>query len=226
MSQPPQTNQALASFSGWREGLPMYGITLVGALGLMLLAEAIPLAWPAAAILLAYSIFALFFFRDPPRAIPTNHGIVVSPADGKVVAIEQLEKTTYYNGQCVRVSIFLSIFDVHINRAPFAGSVESITYKPGKYLNAVNPESGEANEANSIRVQTEFGPVTVRQIAGLVARRIVCRCREGDVLETGQRFGMIKFGSRTELYLPPDTEVCVKIGEKVKGGATIMARFK
>jgi len=170
-------------------------------------------------------LFTFYFFRDPQRKIPVDADAIVSPADGTIVAIEDLSDSPHYDGPCKRISIFLSVFNVHINRAPFAGIVESITYKPGAFKNAMRADTTDINEANTVRMQTETGPISVRQISGLIARRIVCRAEVGDTLQKGERFGMIKFGSRTELYLPPNVQICAKMDEKVAGGETILARF-
>jgi len=170
-------------------------------------------------------LFALFFFRDPSRRVTAGVDEVVAPADGTVVAVEDLNETPYYAGPCRRVAIFLSLFSVHVNRAPTDGTVREVTYKQGRFKAAMKSETSDCNESNTIRLDCPQGPVTVRQIAGVVARRIVCRCAPGDALAKGEKFGMIKFGSRTELYLPPDTEVCVKAKDKARAGTTILARF-
>lgn len=181
-------------------------------------------AWWIALPALVPGLYVLYFFRDPTRSIPAEPLAVVSPADGKVVGVERLEMTEWYDGPCLRVSIFLSIFNVHVNRVPFDGTVRSITYKPGEFLDARNEEATDRNEANTVRMDTPAGPMTVRQISGLVARRIVCAIAEGDSLGKGDRFGMIKFGSRTELYLPVSAQATVAVGDRVNGGATIVAR--
>jgi phosphatidylserine decarboxylase len=179
-------------------------------------------AWVVVAIV---DVFAAYFFRDPRRVITTDRCAIVSPADGTIVGVEDLTATSHFDGPCKRISIFLSVFNVHINRSPFEGQVESITYKPGQFLNAMGANTSELNEANTVRMTTGYGPLTVRQISGLIARRIICKVREGEGLAKGEIFGMIKFGSRTELYLPTNAEICVKMKDKVKGGATIVARF-
>lgn len=204
----------------------MWGIPTAFGIVLLITAYGLPYAGAIGGLSLAYGLFALFFFRDFPRRIPTGVRIVVSPADGKVVLIDEPDDSPFYEGKCKRVAIFLSLFDVHVNRAPFTGTVVDISHQPGGYLNAANPEAGQRNEAMTIRFDTNRGPMTVRQIAGLVARRIVCPVQPGDAFATGERFGMIKFGSRTELYLPEDAEICVKLGDKVRGGTSTIARFQ
>jgi len=215
------------TFSAWREGLPIYLTPIVFGLAL----AGVGLAWGSylslglGVPLLLLGAYALFFFRDPKRAVPSDPSAVLSGADGTVVGIEDLEETPYHPGPCKRVSVFLSLFDVHVNRAPVAGTVKDVRYRPGKFLDARRSETTDVNEAMTILLDTKHGPVTVRQISGLVARRIVCRCAVGDRLEAGEKFGMIKFGSRTEVYLPPQAEVLVALGDKVKAGETVVARI-
>ncbi len=182
--------------------------------------------WLGVALFGFYALFSFFFFRDPPRAILAGPNEAVSPADGTIVGIEDLQESPYYGGPCKRVSIFLSVLSVHVNRAPFEGTVTALKYEPGRFKNALDPESSKVNEANVVWFDTPKGPVTVRQISGAVARRIVCPLAVGDRLDTGMKFGMIKLGSRTELFLPPDTEICVKIKEKVWAGTSVIARFQ
>jgi len=213
-------------FSAWREGVAHYVPAFV-----LLFACLYPAcrghhwAWIGVAVFLFYGVFSLFFFRDPERAISAEAGDVVSPADGTVVAVEDLAQTPHYNGPCRRISIFLSILSVHVNRAPFEGTVRDIRRREGGFLIATKPEASEKNVSNDVWIETPRGPMTVRQITGMIARRIVCKAKVGDTLARGERFGMIKFGSRTELYLPLSADVCVKVAEKVKGGTSVVARF-
>lgn len=216
-----------SSFSAWKEGAIQYVPTLVATLVFVVLASrGHRFAWVGVALFAFYTVFALYFFRDPRRDITGINSDAVAPADGRVVGIEDLLETPHYTGPCRRISIFLSPLNVHINRAPLDGIVTDIRYKPGAYINAMKAASSERNESNGVWMDTAWGPVTVRQISGAVARRIVCRAEVGERLERGQKFGMIKLGSRTELYLPPDTEICVKIDEKVWAGSSIVARLK
>jgi len=168
--------------------------------------------------------FFLWFFRDPERAIPAGEGLVVSPGDGLVTETTSI---TTPEGARQRVSIFLSVFDVHVNRAPIGGIVSRVRYEKGIYLNAMNPASAERNEQNAVTVRgvgDDAGfEITFKQIAGLLARRIVCRCREGETVARGQRVGLIKFGSRVDVVLPADAVLRVKVGERVKGGASVLA---
>lgn len=210
--------------SGWREGARFYAPPIVAGLLLFIPLWGTAYWWIAAAVVLIGCLI-LLFFRDPNRAIRAADNEIVSPADGRVFEIEVLESTSYYDGPCKRVCVFLSILNVHINRTPFDGTVRRVQYEPGAFMNALRAESSVKNESNTIWLETPLGPMTVRQITGAIARRIICRVGEGDRLETGERFGMIRFGSRTEVYLPCEADLCVTIGAKVKGGVTVVARF-
>lgn len=164
--------------------------------------------------------FLLWFFRDPERAVPPGPGLVVSPADGLVTAVEHVAGRE----SNVRISIRLSLFDVHVTRAPITGRIASIDYRPGHFRNAYNPASSAENEQNRVRIDGERYPVTLVQIAGLVARRIVFRLQTGDMVQRGQRVGMIRFGSRVDLHLPDDLTIVVAVGDRVYGGASVVAR--
>ncbi len=178
-------------------------------------------AWSVLPLLLA--AFFLWFFRDPRRTIPQEPGLVVSPADGKVTEVARVSTP---GGGLLRISIFLSVFDVHVNRSPVAGVLREVRYKKGEYLNAMNPASAERNEQNLARVECADGTqVSFIQIAGLLARRIVFNKRVGDVLERGERVGLIKFGSRTDVLLPDTAEPLVKPGDRVRGGSSVIARM-
>jgi phosphatidylserine decarboxylase len=185
-----------------------------------------PLFWPLAAICLALWVFTVAFFREPARPIPKGAALLVSPADGRITEISRLNSLEGIEGPAVRIGIFLSVFDVHVNVSPCTGRVVSTNYAPGRFLDARHPESGVLNESNSVVIDPEDmpGPVIVRQVAGLIARRIVCHLRAGDRVERGRRFGIIKFGSRAELIIPVDSglEPVVAVGEHVRGGATIL----
>jgi len=219
----------------WRDRLPFarWGLAEIQLFGWPLLALAIGLGlwrWYAALVPAVLLVFVISFFRDPKRAIPQEEGLLVAPADGKVVDIGRLEHDEFVGGPAVRIGIFLSIFNVHINRAPSASRVIALEYHPGKFLNALSPASARDNEAMWIALEEEAPPhrrMVVRQISGAIARRIVCDLRPGEVLDRGQKFGMIKFGSRTELIIP-DVEgltIDVALGQKIKAGTTIMARY-
>jgi phosphatidylserine decarboxylase len=175
---------------------------------------------------LAVTFFIAFFFRDPDRVVPTVTGAVVSPADGKIVFADRVEQTPFYEGPCKKISIFMSVFNVHVNRIPHDGRVERIAYHPGKFLNAAIDKASEDNERNAVFMMTETGQrYCVVQIAGLIARRIICYIQAGDSVLRGQRFGLICFGSRLDVYLPPDTVVDVSVGDKVQAGASVLGHF-
>jgi phosphatidylserine decarboxylase len=198
-----------------REGWPF--IVVPGALALAAaMAGRRLLALPLAAA----SIASIGFFRDPERAVTALAHAVLSPADGRVTAVD--EAVDPFVGASVRVTIFLSPLDVHVNRAPIAGLVVDTAYTPGRFVAAYNPEAGEVNERCTVRLQGENARVTVVQIAGVVARRIVCRVGAGDKLEAGERFGLIRFGSRTDCYMPRGTTVHVRSGDRVIGGVTTL----
>jgi phosphatidylserine decarboxylase len=199
--------------------------------GLSLLAVAASLVWltgnwvwSVAPILLA--IFFVQFFRDPERAIPSGIGLIVSPGDGKVTETALIETP---DGERQRISIFLSVFNVHVNRAPISGVLTRVDYKKGLYLNAMNPDSADRNEQNIVTVRghgkDEGIEVVFKQIAGLLARRIVFNFKAGDRVERGQRVGLIKFGSRVDVIVPDDAFLRVKVGDNVKGGATVLAEI-
>ncbi len=176
------------------------------------------LIWTPIPILLA--LFFLWFFRDPNRQSPDEPGLIVSPADGKITEVARVEVP---GGEMIRLSIFLSVFDVHVNRSPISGVVRRVQYRKGRYLNALNPESAVQNEQNIVIVQGEDCEVTFKQIAGLLARRIVFRPKEGDSVERGQRVGLIKFGSRVDVHLPGHARLRVTPGTRVRGGTTVLA---
>lgn len=175
---------------------------------------------------LVATVFIVYFFRDPDRAIPSKPTAVVAPADGKVIAVDSVTAGSHCDGDCRRVSIFMSVFNVHVNRIPLEGVVRNIDYHPGKFVAANLDKASRDNERNAVLIETNSGkPITVVQIAGLVARRIICRVAEGDAVAKGQRFGMICFGSRVDLYLPPDFEAAVTVGDTVQAGTTILGEL-
>src|SRR5579864_2110863 len=194
------------------------------ALGMLLVAAFLFwLATPVfAAVAILFAAFFLWFFRDPERSIPSGPGLVVSPADGKVTDISstQLQGRPY-----TRISIFLNVFNVHVNRSPISGVIKEVVYKPGKFGNAMGAVSADANEQNIVTVEGEGMTLIFKQIAGLLARRIVFTKKPGDNLLRGERVGMIKFGSRTDVIFPAGAEVRIKVGDHVKGGASILAHL-
>ena len=182
-------------------------------------------------VLAVVFVWGLAFFRDPYREITVDKNILLSPADGCVADIETIEKDDGSGEKTLRIGIFLNIFNVHINRAPCAVKVGKITYRKGKYKNAMSPEAGKVNESNDVemvRLDSPNDNLMVRQVSGAIARRIVCKLREGDKLSGGEKFGMIKFGSRTELHLlvRENVNCLVKVGDKVKAGLTELVRYE
>lgn len=185
--------------------------------------------WFAALVLLPVIVFAwvVSFFRDPEREVPTGDKLLLSPADGVVTHIDEVDEPSFIGGRARRISIFMSIFNVHVNRAPFPGAVEHLAYRKGDFLNAMRADSWHLNEANDMGLETgrpDLPRLLVRQIAGAIARRIVCDRKVGDRLARGERFGMIKFSSRVEVYLPAGAEVRIlaKVGDAVRAGETVL----
>jgi phosphatidylserine decarboxylase len=198
-----------------REGWPFVAVPGALALGLFVLGRR-----RAAAPFALAALASLGFFRDPERAIPPGLDLVLAPADGRVTDIVRVQDP--FVGDAFRISIFLSPLDVHINRAPIAGLVVARQFVPGRFLAAFKADASEVNERCVLHLQGEKARVAVTQIAGVLARRIVCRVAPGDKLEAGERFGLIRFGSRTDLTVPRDTDVRVRVGEPVKGGESVM----
>ncbi|MEZ4524437.1 MAG: phosphatidylserine decarboxylase family protein [Desulfobacterales bacterium] len=166
------------------------------------------------------------FFRDPDRLIPNKEGAVVSPADGKVVFADSVETTPWMEGPCLKISVFMSVFNVHVNRVPYSGTVKELRYHPGKFFSANLDKASAENEHNAVVLLTENGKeICFVQIAGLIARRIICGIQEGDSVVRGQKFGLICFGSRLDIYLPADVTLHVRVGDKVSAGSSILAFF-
>jgi phosphatidylserine decarboxylase len=200
-----------------REGLPYILIPLLLAI--------IPFAlgyWPVALVFIALAAFMAYFFRDPARTSPSEAGVIVSPADGRVTRVRALIPDDPKSSTVI--SIFLSPLDVHINRSPIAGTISNVTYTQGKFLMATKEDSSLVNEQNALTIRGEEVTVVCKQIAGVLARRIICWKRAGDPLALGERFGLIKFSSRTDLILPPNVRIEVTEGMRVRGGATIIGR--
>ncbi len=202
-----------------REGYFMAGSLLIVALVSSKICK-----WLARLFYLA-TAFTLYFFRDPERKIPEGDCLIVSPADGKIVGIDSVEHVPFLDGPAKRVSIFLSIFDVHINRSPIKGKIAYRHYTPGEFLAAFEPKASINNEQNAVGIEDPDGyRVLVKQIAGLIARRILCWKNPGELVAAGERFGLIRFGSRTEIYLPLTAQIEVRLGQRVQGGASVIAR--
>ena len=198
----------------------LYGLTLLAVAAVLYFFTG---GWIWALIPILLAAFFLWFFRDPRRTIPQGEGLIVSPADGKLTAIERVMTPT---GESLRLSIFLSVFNVHVNRSPVSGTLREVRYQKGEFLNALNPDSAEKNEQNLAVVDSDDGhEVAFKQIAGLLARRIVFNPKVGDRVERGERIGMIKFGSRVDVLMPAYAELRVKIGDIVKGGSTVLAHI-
>jgi len=177
-------------------------------------------------ILLAITVFVLFFFRDPQRTIPQGNGVVVSPGDGKVIVIKDIYETDYLKQTVKQISIFLSVFNVHVNRAPISGTIESVKYNPGKFHIAALEKASLENEQTAMVIADGSRKILVKQIAGIIARRVICYFKPGDVIKMGERYGLICFGSRVDIFLPKDSEIKVKLGDRVKGAINIIALLK
>lgn len=197
-----------------KEGIPFIAIPILAAA-----VFAFFNIWIVAGVLVALALFMAYFFRDPRRNVPEDDSVIVSAADGTVTRIEE-------NDDGKLVSVFLSPLDVHINRSPIAGRIESVTYIRGKKMPATSNDASFFNERNSLKIEGEKITVVCTQIAGILARRIVCWNKEGDNLELGQKFGLIKFSSRTDVLMPFNVDIKVKIGDKVRGGETIIAKLQ
>lgn len=182
--------------------------------------------WARVSILLAaLALFMLWFFRDPDRTVPSDASLVVSPADGRVVVAGEPEPGVAPEGDWRQISIFLSPLDVHVNRIPFGGTVTHVEFRPGRFLAAFKAEAARENERSEVWVERGGQRVVARQVVGVLARRVVCRAREGDLVATGQRFGLMKFGSRMDVFVPKHWELLVGPGDRVRGGETPVARL-
>ena len=197
-----------------REGIPFITIpvAIAAVFGLLHL-------WPVVVVFGFVALFMMYFFRDPHRVVPTGEGLIVSAADGRVTRIDITENSKL-------VSVFLSPLDVHINRSPIAGTISSVTYVEGRKMPATSDNASLVNERNSLVIEGPDVTVTCTQIAGILARRIVCWPKSGDNLARGQKFGLIKFSSRTDLLMPVNVELAVKVGDRVRGGETVIAKVK
>jgi phosphatidylserine decarboxylase len=197
---------------GWPFIIPLLGLAV---LGLAIMPGG---GW----LLLALTGFVTYFFRDPERSIPLEPGLLLAPADGKIVAVSP-QQNDHAQPSGTLVSIFLSVFDVHINRAPISGTVVDVRYRPGKFLPAFRADASALNEQNTVTLQAGDTRVIVKQIAGILARRIVCRAKAGDTLTAGERFGLIRFGSRVDILIPHEFAVHARPGQRVRGGESILA---
>ena len=202
----------------------------------LILALAASIVWPGpytflpAGLLIAIFALLLYFFRDPKRIPPAGEGLFLSPADGRVVEVQQVHESPEGEGLPeggeLKISIFMSLLDVHVNRAPVEGRVVLVEHVPGQFRPAFRPEASEVNEHNLVGMESRYGGVLVKQIAGILARRIVCWVSPGQKLQAGERLGVIKFGSRVDLYLPLGAEPVVRVGDQARAGVTVIARWK
>ena len=210
-----------------REGLVFIAIAALVAAGTFALALN-RRSWPLWLLAFVFTLLALwvaYFFRDPERTGPRGDQVVIAPADGKVVLIQEVDEPTFMNGRAKRISIFMNVFNVHVNRYPVSGTVRYVKYNPGKFLNAAVEKSSLENEQMSVGIETGRTRVLVRQIAGLIARRIVTYSKEGEQVEQAQRMGLIRFGSRVDVFLPLDAVVKAQIGDMTVAGTTVIAEL-
>lgn len=177
-------------------------------------------------VALVLTVFVLFFFRDPERAVPSGQGVLVSPADGRVIVVKDVFEPDYLKQDVRQISIFLSVFNVHVNRVPLGGTVELVKYNPGRFHVASVDKASTENEQTAMVISSGGNKVLVKQIAGLIARRIVCYAKPGDAVKTGERYGLIRFGSRVDIFLPKTAEVKVKVGDRVKGARDVIGVVK
>jgi phosphatidylserine decarboxylase len=202
-----------------REGYPFIALCALITLTCALLGFAL-----ASFIGLAFTVFVTYFFRDPSRITPDDPKAVICPADGRVILIKEINDERFLKERVLKISIFMNVFNVHVNRVPLTGTVENISFKPGRFYSADKDKAALHNEYCAVILTTQAGiRYCVVQVAGLIARRIVCRAKKGDTLKAGERYGLIRFGSRLDLYLPPDTRINVQLRDKVKAGETILA---
>jgi phosphatidylserine decarboxylase len=205
-------------------------LTIVGVpLALAIVASVIwpgPLTFLLAGLLIVLWAFLLYFFRDPQRTPPMGEGLILAPADGQVMEVQHHHEPRFLQGEGLKISIFMSIFDVHVNRAPVEADVTWVEHVPGQFLQAFRPEASEINEHNLIGLESSYGRILVKQIAGILARRVVCSVHPGQGLRAGERLGIIKFGSRVDLFLPLEAEPAVRVGDRTHAGVTVVARWK
>ena len=214
--------------SGGKRALPVAreGLWLIAASAFVTVYLALLGLSLVALFFLVVTLFLGFFFRDPQREIPDGEGLAVSPADGKIVEVRMVPKSEFAPEEMLKISVFMSVFNVHVNRIPADGSVTGVAYHPGKYFSANLNKASSHNERNAVSLEIIGGRrLVVVQIAGLIARRIVCGIRQGDRLRRGDRFGIICFGSRLDVYLPPDTQPAVSVGDRVWAGTSVLGRL-
>ena len=209
-----------------KEGLPfIVGSVVLTFLGLWFAVNRGGAWWALAIVVLVIAAWVAYFFRDPERSGDRGEHLVVAPADGKVVLITEVDEPTFIGGRALRVSIFMNVFSVHVNRYPVSGTVRHVRATPGKFLNAVSEASSLENEQTSVGIETSRHRILVRQIAGLIARRIITYSREGETVVQGERMGLIRFGSRVDVFVPPASTLRVKIGELTVAGTSVVAEL-
>lgn len=209
-----------------REGVPFVAAGLAVLAALAIAAGLAGGAWWAAPLVwLPVAVWIPAFFRDPMRTGPRGDGLVIAPADGRVVSVREVDEPEFLGGRALRISVFMNVFNVHVNRHPVSGTVARRAYRPGRFVNATLDKASEDNEQMSLGVQTVRGPVLVRQIAGLVARRIVTDPSVGDAVTQGERLGLIRFGSRVDTFLPPGAVARVRIGDRTRAGVTVIGEW-
>ena len=207
-----------------RAPIAVEGVPFVAAAGIISVIFYV-ICWVIPAVIFfAFTLFIIWFFRNPERNIPSGKNLIISPADGKIIEVRNVTEDRILKSRTTKISIFMNIFNVHINRIPCSGRIFDIIYNKGKFISANMEKASLENEQNAVVLETPSGDkILFVQIAGLIARRIVCRLKKGESVEIGQRFGLIRFGSRVDVYLPTDADVKVTIGQKVKGGESILA---
>jgi len=203
----------------------MAGIPLILALVASLIWPGLHTFLPAGLLTTLFALL-LYFFRDPERTSPAGEGVFLAPADGRVVEVKQVHEPRFLQGEGLKISIFMSLLDVHVNRVPVEGQVVLVEHVPGQFLQAFRPEASEVNEHNLVGLESRHGRVLVKQVAGIMARRVVCWVRPGQKVQAGDRLGVVKFGSRVDLYLPPGAASAVRVGDRARGGVTVIARWK
>ncbi len=209
-----------------RDGWPFIFIALFFAVAFLFVALRYSSIWlvSLAGLFALLTVFTAFFFRNPNRVIPAQESALVSPADGKVVAIVQEKSHPFFEGEVTRISVFLSVFDVHVNRTPLSGTIDFVDYNPGKFFAAFEEKASKLNEQTEIGMISDSGhKVVFKQIAGLIARRIVCNLKKGQKVMKGELFGLIRFGSRCDIIMPSDYTIQVAVGDRVEGGSSILA---
>ncbi|MDY6875955.1 MAG: phosphatidylserine decarboxylase family protein [Chloroflexota bacterium] len=198
----------------------------------LILALVAAVVWPGpytllpTGLLITLFVLLLYFLRDPERTASAGEELLLAPADGRVVEVGQVYEPCFLEGRALKISIFMSLLDVHVNRTPTEGRVTMVEHVPGKFLQAFRPEASEVNEHNLIGLESRYGRVLVKQVAGIMARRIVCWVHPGQRLQAGERLGVIKFGSRVDLYLPPKAEPVIRVGDQARAGVTVIAQWK